>query len=78
MRDAAIAVEDDDDEALDAVVVSESSSHRSVVDLIVDVNAKDDGSAPVVLLQEMEEFEVVNVDAAASGCSSSTNTVIVR
>ena len=51
VRDAAIGVEDDDDEALDAVVVSESRSQRSVADLIVDVDAHDDGPARFVLLQ---------------------------
>ena len=51
---------EDDNEAQDVVVVSESSSHRSMADLIVDVDAQDDGPPPVVLLQEMEEFEVVS------------------
>ena len=39
VRDAAIAVADDDDEAPEAAIVSDSSSHRSVGDLIVDVDA---------------------------------------
>ena len=68
VQDAAIAVDDDEDQALHAIVVSESSSPRSVADLIVDVDDQDDGLAPVVLLQEMEEFEVVSVSDGASGC----------
>ena len=39
LGDAAIAVADDDDEAPEAAIVSDSSSHPSVGDLIVDVDA---------------------------------------
>ena len=60
VRDAAIAVAGDDDEALEAAIVSDSSSHWSVGDLIVDVDADDDEPPPVVPLQEMEECEVVS------------------
>ena len=51
--DAAIPVEDDDDEALVVFVVSESCSHRSVEHLMVDVDPHDNGPAPVVVLQGM-------------------------
>ena len=68
VRDEAIAVEDDDDEVQDVVVVSESDAHRSVVDLIVDMDAQYDGRTRVVLLQAMEEFEVVSVGDDPMGC----------
>ena len=48
----AIAVEDYNDEALHAVVLSECNSHRSVVALVVDVDTQDDGRVPVVLIRE--------------------------
>ena len=60
VRDAAIAVAHDDNEAPEAAIVSDSSSHRSVGDLIVDVDAQDDEPPSVVLLQEMEGYEVVS------------------
>ena len=68
MRDAAIAVSDDDDEGPEAAIVSDSSSHRSVGDLIVDVDAQDNEPPPVVLLQEMEEFEVVSLGDDPMDC----------
>ena len=68
MRDAAIAVADDDDEAPEAAIVSDSRSHRSVGDLIVDVDAEDDEPPPVVLLQEMEEYQVVSLEDASIDC----------
>ena len=68
VRDAAIAVADDDDEAPEAAIVSDSSSHRSVADLIVDVDAQDDEPPRVVLLQEMEEYEVVSLEDDSMDC----------
>ena len=70
MRDAAIVVADDDNEAPEAASVSDSSSHRSVGDfkLIVDVDAQDDEPPPVVLLQEMEECEVVSLEDDSMDC----------
>ena len=68
VRDAAIAVADDDNEGLEAAIVSDSSSHRSVGDLIVDVDAQDDEPPAVVLLQEMEEYEVVNLEDDSMDC----------
>ena len=68
MRDAALSVDDDDDEALDAAIVLDYTSHRSVTHLIVDADTQDDGLAPVVLLEEMEELEVVSVGDNALGC----------
>ena len=62
VRDAAIAVADDDDEAPEAAIVSDSSSHRFVGDLIVDVDAQDGEPPPVVVLQEMEEHEVMSLE----------------
>ena len=62
VRDAAIAVVDDDEEAPEAAIFSDSSSHRFVGDLIVDVDAHDDEPPPFVLLQEMEEYEVVSLE----------------
>ena len=66
MRDATFVVEDDDEELLGAVVVSESTLTPSMAHLIVDVDAQDDGPAPVVLPQRMEE--VVSVGDIALGC----------
>ena len=66
VRDAAIAVEDDEDEA--SGVVSWSTLHWSVADLIVAVDAQGDGPAQPVLLQVMEKFEAVNADDTASWC----------
>ena len=68
VRDAAIAVADDDDEAPESAIVSDSSSHRSVGDLIVDVDTQDDEPPPVVLLQEMEEYEVVSLEDDSMDC----------
>ena len=68
MRDAAIAVADDDDEAPEAAIVSDSSSHRSVGHLMVDVNAENDEPPPVVLLQEMEEYDVVSLEDDSMDC----------
>ena len=68
VRDAAIAVGDDDDEAPDAAIVSDSSSHRYVGDLIVDVDAQDDEPPPVVLLQEMKEYDVVSLEEDPMDC----------
>ena len=68
VRDAAIAVAHDDDEAPEAGLVLESSSHRYVGDLIVDVDAHDDEPPPVVLLQEMEEYEVVSLEDDSMEC----------
>ena len=68
VRDAAIAVADDDDEAPQAAIVSVSSSHRSVHEFIVDVDAQDDEPPPVVLLQEMEENEVVSLEDDSMDC----------
>ena len=62
VRDAAFAIADDDDEAPEAAIVSDTTSHRSVGDLIVDVDAQDDEPPPVVLPQEMEEYEVVSLE----------------
>ena len=64
---ATIAAEYDDDVALDAFVVTESSSHLFVADLMVDVDAQDHGPPRVVVLQEMEEFELVSVGADPMG-----------
>ena len=64
VRDAAI----DDNEAPEAAIVSDSSSHRSVGDLIVEVDAWDDEPPPVVLLQEMEEYEVVSLEDDSMDC----------
>ena len=41
MQDEASVVDDDNDEAVDDTTVSDSNSHRSVADLMVDVNAQD-------------------------------------
>ena len=68
VRDAAIAVADDDDEAPEAAIVSDSSSHRSVGDLIVDVDAQDDEPPPVVVLQEIEEYQVVSPEDDSMDC----------
>ena len=68
VRDVAIAVADDDDEDPEAAIVSDSSSHRSVGDLIVDVDAQDDEPPHVVLLQEMEEYEVVSLEDDSMDC----------
>ena len=68
VRNAAIAAADDDDEAPEVAIVSDSSSHRSLGDLIVDVDAQDDEPPPVVLLQEMEEFEVVSLEDDPMDC----------
>ena len=66
--DAAIAAADDDDEAPEAAIVSDSSSHRSVGDLIVDLDAQDDEPPHVVLLQEMEEYDVVGLEDDSMDC----------
>ena len=68
MRDAALAVAHDDNEAPEAAIVSDSSSHRSVGDLIVYVHAQGDEPPPVVLLQEMEEYEVVSLEDDSMDC----------
>ena len=68
MRDTAIAVADDDDEAPEAAIVSDSCSHPSVGDLIVDLDAQDESPPPVVLLQEIKEYEVVSMEDDSMDC----------
>ena len=78
VRDAAIVVADDDDETPEATIVSDSSSHRSVGDLIVGVDAQDHVPPPVVLLQEMEEFEVVSLEDDPMDCLHPTHVAMMR
>ena len=78
VQDAAIAVANDDDEAPEAAIVSDSSSHQSVGDLIVDMDAQDDEPPPVVLLQEVEEFEVVSLEDDPTDCRHPTHVARMR
>ena len=58
--------------------MSDSSSNRSVGDLIVDADAQHDEPPPVVLLQEMEEYEVVSLEDDSMDCWHLTEVAGVR